>query len=439
MSYKVAAAIYKSPWFIEPAAGVAYYEAIQSKMHKVLAMDDEDDEEMPAGVDPQKMFLSNNVVYAPTYRYSRDAVEFKGFTGAAVAVIPLDGALMKNDFCGYYGTSNMLAFFRMAEQTESVKEIILLIDSPGGTVDGTATFAETVAASTKKTTALVTGMACSAAYWIASACQEIILTSKTDILGSIGTMFSIRNYDKLYEEAGIVEHVFYATQSKDKNKAFTDAQKGDGKALIKELLDPMNNEFLEGVRQGRGEKITSYETVTTGKTFIGKDAVANGLADKIQSMEEAMKYISERVSDPEEDQQPSLKTTTDMKQKFQKFLALIGFAATDTSTVADIKLEETNLEKIEAALNERDELVAGKATLEQKLNEATTAKTTAEAALTTANQTIATQKTEIEGLKKADGPVATVPVVTEGDKFQSKGAEVDAMDMDFQKELNAKL
>lgn len=237
----------------------------------------------------QKFFAKSEIVFAPENHYQLK--NFAGFDGHSVAVIPVNGPLMKYDFCGWFGTQNLGNMLAMAENTPSVKVIALLTDSPGGTVAGTATFAEKIKKSKKYTMGIVDDLAASAAYWITSSAKEMISTSKTDIIGSIGTMISWWNRDKVDQQFGYERREFYATKSTDKNKAFTIADRtGDGRMLIEETLDPLNNEFMAAVKANRKDKIDlSKEDVLTGKTYVAQKAKDVGLIDGIMSFESAMK------------------------------------------------------------------------------------------------------------------------------------------------------
>jgi len=286
--HKVGLNIYNKPWLIEPTAALNLLDLWQRIMSRETDWRSEMQDDREAYVSVQKFFSKSDIVFAPIDTW--EAKEFKGFDGAQVAVIPLQGPLMKNDFCGDFGTANLARFFRLAENTPSIQSIVLMVDSPGGTVDGTSSFAETVKRSKKPTMSIIDGLACSAAYWIASSANQVVATSKTDMVGSIGTMSSWRDRSKFDEANGIVTRQYYASKSVDKNRAFNEANSGDGRMLVQETLDPMNNEFTSAVKANRKEKINlESEDVLTGKTYIGNRAKEVGLVDNIMPMDLALK------------------------------------------------------------------------------------------------------------------------------------------------------
>jgi signal peptide peptidase SppA len=284
MNIKTGLSIFKSVWLIEQQSALSCFTMWEQYMNNEAKFSN-DAKDLHANA--FALIKSENVTVAPTDIWS--AASFNNFAGSETAIIPIDGPLMKSDFCGYHGTATMLSYFRMAEQTPSVKTIILLIDSPGGTVDGTQAFADAIAASPKNTKAVIDGMMCSAALWIGCACNEVIATSNTDIIGSIGTTIQWYDSTAYLEKNGIVLRQFNASKSIDKNKEFRDANNGNGKLLVQQYLDPTNDEFIQSVQANRAGKFnTKTEDIFTGKVYLAKDAMKFGLIDSIQPMNQAL-------------------------------------------------------------------------------------------------------------------------------------------------------
>lgn len=306
MDIKTGLSIYNKQWLVEPQAALQmldFWEKVKSGETEWNYREAKGSSGDTANV-YEKFFAREKAVMAPDNRW--DMEKFKGFDGASVAIIPVSGPLMKSDYCGSFGTASMARITQMAAQTQSVKTIMYLIDSPGGTVDGTETFANAIKAAGKKTIALVDGMMCSAAYWIGSACDEIYATSGTDIIGSIGTMCAFYDATDAMKARGVVLREFYATESTDKNRMMREAMGGDGRALISEMLDPLNNEFLKAVRANRAGKInTTRENVLTGKTYTSQAATAAGLIDGIQSFEYTLSAAVKEASEmPRAEEKP---------------------------------------------------------------------------------------------------------------------------------------
>ena len=110
------------------------------------------------------------------------------------AIIPISGPMFPKanlftEVSGATSTESVAQDFVQALDDPSVHAIVLDINSPGGAVDGVSELAALIAQSRgmKPVTAYVGNMACSAAYWVASAADSIVV-SDTAVLGSIGVV-----------------------------------------------------------------------------------------------------------------------------------------------------------------------------------------------------------------------------------------------------------
>ena len=115
------------------------------------------------------------------------------------ALVQMSGVLAKKanmmtDISGGTSMQVLAADLEAAAADPTVKAIVLAIDSPGGTVDGTQALAATVAriAADKPVVAWADGVMASAAYWIGSAASEVVVSGETTQVGSIGDRKSTR-------------------------------------------------------------------------------------------------------------------------------------------------------------------------------------------------------------------------------------------------------
>jgi ClpP class serine protease len=282
MDIKILLSIYNKPWLIEPAAGIQLLDAWQKiKSGEIKTLETGQESRQNSN---SKFFNLSGVRVAPANTW--DMRDFKGFAGAKVAVIPVQGALMRADYCGALGTATLMNLTQQAIDTPSVNTIVYVMDSPGGTASGNESFSNLIRSTSKRTVCMVDELMCSAAYWIGSACDEIYASSSTAVIGSIGTMCTLYDDTAAMEKEGVVLREYYATESKDKNAMITEAVKGNGEKLVKEMLDPMNNIFLSSVRQNRGAKLN--EGTLTGKTYLAQEAINVGLIDGIKTITEVL-------------------------------------------------------------------------------------------------------------------------------------------------------
>lgn len=428
--------ISQTAWLIEPQRGIALYNQWLHSSEKGISIHDDsaDESEETSYTAFQKLFAAAGVVVAPDNSYDLRN-NFAGFDGAKIAVIPIEGAIMKYDSCGWLGTNSYRNITKMAENTPSVETIIFLIDSPGGSVNGTEALASDIKASKKRTIALADGMMASAAYWIGSSCKEVYATTASTLIGSIGTMITVQDKESAQKYSKM--HTFYATDSTEKNKAYELATTGDGKMIIEQLLDPLNNVFVSSVKSSR-PAIAGHENETLkGQVYLADKAKALGLIDGIQTLQQLTAATKQVTS----------KSNFNMKV-FQHVLVAANataFAVVDGGFL----LEETHLTALEEKLSQDATIIKG---LTAQLNSAgPSAEATAEieqlkkdlaeakTALTAAEDAKATAEKALEQEKKKPGANFTG---TQGDKNGGTGSAVSeklaAINEKFNKEIDGR-
>ena len=214
-------------------------------------------------------------------------------TDGELLVIDINGPVMKQDYCGAPGMQSIAQAINAAEKDDSISSIMLNIDSPGGTVDGTHNLARIVSASKKMGVAYVDGMMCSAAYWIGSGSKEIISSDANAghnaTIGSIGTMVQWLDRSQQLAKDGIKVQTVYASKSKRKGQIYRDMQEGNYSRLIEEL-DALNETFISSINTNRAGKLNlQRDDVFEGDVYNALEAKKLGLIDKIGTWDYAVK------------------------------------------------------------------------------------------------------------------------------------------------------
>lgn len=222
-----------------------------------------------------------------------------------LAVIPIQGVLTK-DGPDYIGTTygSIADAAERAADDPAVKRIVLAVDSPGGEVIGLPETAAVIArvARAKPVSAIVDGMAASAAYWLTSQATDITMSPSAEV-GSVGVRMMHMDISKNLEDAGIKVTELHSGKFKTEWSAFqppTDAAREDMQAR----LTTLHNDFIKDVSAGRGYRAraaTRASRFGEGRMFHAAQAVPMGLADAIQSPREFYRALltptDERPSD----------------------------------------------------------------------------------------------------------------------------------------------
>jgi len=206
----------------------------------------------------------------------------------STAVLPVIGPIFPRanlmTMSGGVSVQSLAYDFNVALESKQVDAIVLNIDSPGGEVTGIGEFADMIFQSRDKKpiTAYVYGLGASAAYWIASAASEIVMSSTAEV-GSIGVVAGYTDRRKQNESKGVQDIEIVSSQSPYKRP---DPTTTGGRAQIQEAVDRMAEVFIGGVAKYRGIQASEVtENYGQGKMFVGEDAIQRGLADRIGSLE----------------------------------------------------------------------------------------------------------------------------------------------------------
>ncbi len=206
------------------------------------------------------------------------------------AVIPIRGVISRyadqiNGICQDAGRSaeSIQSDIKSAMGNLMVKRIALRIDSPGGTVAGTAETGAAIRAATaagKPVHAFVDGMAASAAYWLASQAASITASAPTAEAGSIGVITAHVDETKRQDAKGVRVHVIRSTALKAPGAA-GEALSGEQLASIQREINALHSTFTAAVASGRNMDATQIAQVSSGEMWTADQAQALGLIDGV--------------------------------------------------------------------------------------------------------------------------------------------------------------
>lgn len=204
-----------------------------------------------------------------------------------VAVLPIQGVIRNKTsfwswfFGGGYGLQELDVLLAQALNDPDVGAILLDVNSPGGELDGTPEFMESIrsAREIKPVHAYVSRMGDSAAYWIASAAESITL-HKTAEVGCLGVICEFYKYEDDPEVISIAS-------SSTPNKV-VDVESEKGRAQIQAQLDTLASIFMEDVAENRQVPVDKVlKDFGGGDVVIGEEAVARGMADQVGNFKTA--------------------------------------------------------------------------------------------------------------------------------------------------------
>jgi signal peptide peptidase SppA len=209
-----------------------------------------------------------------------------------VAVVAIDGVLSKrmnlmSQISGGASTELIGRNVQEALADPRVHAILIEIDSPGGSVDGTEALAEQIYAArgVKPVISWGADWMTSGAYWIGAAAEAVYIAGATTITGSIGVRSKHVDTSGMQEKMGVKTTDIYSGKYKamgSENGPLTD----EAKAYLQSFMDQLYTVFVDSVARYRG---VSSDTVLTkmadGKMFVGRAAIEAGLVDGVSTRE----------------------------------------------------------------------------------------------------------------------------------------------------------
>jgi capsid assembly protease len=215
----------------------------------------------------------------------------------SVAVLPLFGTIfpranLMTEMSGATSAESFGANFAKLLDNPDVDAIVLDVNSPGGSVYGVQEVSKMIfdARGRKPIVAVANHMMASAAYWIASAADEIVVTPSGDV-GSIGVFAVHQDMSAALEKAGLNLSLISAGKYKVEGNPWQPLGE-EARAAIQASVDETYDAFLEAVARNRGVKAATVRNgFGEGRVVGAEEAVKLGMADRVATLEETINRL----------------------------------------------------------------------------------------------------------------------------------------------------
>lgn len=264
------------------------------------------DEIMPANVFESEMAKTfgwdkkNNTINAiPFAEYAKNlniGVP-QGKTTGNIAVVVVQGAIVDGpDAPGMAGSDTIAAQLREARLDPEVKALVLRVNSPGGSVTASEQIRAEVAALKQSGKAVVVsmgGVAASGGYWVSTPANYIIASPST-ITGSIGIFGVVTTFEDSLSEIGV--HTDGVSTSPLADATVTKALTPEFSELMQLYIESGYSNFINLVAKSRHKTPEEVDKIAQGRVWVGSDAKANGLVDKLGDFDDAVAKAAELAS-----------------------------------------------------------------------------------------------------------------------------------------------
>ena len=257
-----------------------------------------------------------------------------------VAVVYLYGPLSISQHASGWarflpGADSVTSELRKIGEIETIKAVVLRINSPGGSIGAVQEIYEEVNRLKEKGKKVVVSMGdvgASGAYYIACAADKIVANAGT-VTGSIGVLMSLGNMEELFRKIGIKVEVIKRGKHKDIGSLSREMTPEERK-LLQGLIDDAYDQFLQAVIEGRNLKKGEAEKIAQGQVFTGRQAKNLGLIDEIGNFQDAVRLAGKLAGIPGEPR------VIELPRPFPRILGIFS-SHFRTNTLEDLMKEDS--------------------------------------------------------------------------------------------------
>jgi len=222
----------------------------------------------------------------------RGRITRASFSKDKVAVIELAGIMTSSHNVGSRAVSarKIIGQLEKYRDDDSVKAIVLRVDTPGGTVVAAQELHGELmrlrAGSGKKIVVSMGDLAASGGYYVACAADRVFASPGT-LTGSIGVIMQFPNYQGLFGKIGLGTNTIKSGEFKDVGNGAREMSDRD-RRLLQGLVDDVYSQFVEAVAAGRRMSPEQVRPLADGRVFSGRQAQQLGLVDELGDLDAAI-------------------------------------------------------------------------------------------------------------------------------------------------------
>ncbi|MCX6772989.1 MAG: signal peptide peptidase SppA [Candidatus Micrarchaeota archaeon] len=219
--------------------------------------------------------------------------------GGCVGVIEINGPIVSKDIPSSIfsdevkGSETLAAEIESAGTRSEVKSILVLIDSPGGSVVASREVYDAVHNLSKPSVSYINELGASGGYYVAAG-TGYIMANPDAIVGSIGARATFSDMSGLFEKLGYNETDIKSGAMKDIGSQAR-PMTPEERAVIQSIVNESFAEFKDAVVQSRGSKLNGplFQQALDARIMTGRQALKVGLVDSLGNKKAALKKAAE--------------------------------------------------------------------------------------------------------------------------------------------------
>ncbi|KKL80338.1 hypothetical protein LCGC14_2005750 [marine sediment metagenome] len=202
-----------------------------------------------------------------------------------VAIVYIEGPIILSE--------DIIDELKEYEDDDSIKAVVLRINSPGGGVAPSQEIFRVVKriSEQKHVVTSMGSLAASGGYYIAAP-SSIIVANPGTLTGSIGVIMEIPNIESLMDKVGIKTQVIKSGEFKDMGSAFREMSEKD-RSVLQAIIDDVYEQFVRDVAESRDMPVAEVRELADGRILTGSQALVAGLVDEMGGLDDAIDIAAE--------------------------------------------------------------------------------------------------------------------------------------------------
>ena len=219
--------------------------------------------------------------------------------GRCVAVVNLDGPIVADGTApslidsGTPGSNDIASSIESINQRDDVGSVLLVVNSPGGSVVGTREIYNSLKDLDKPKVAYFREVAASGAYYISTGTDYIVSDPDT-LTGSIGVVTTVTDLSGILNTLGVNITEIKSGPYKDIGSPYRNMTPEET-AIMQGIVNEIYGEFKNVVIENRGKRLNmaEFDNTTDGRILTGTQALQAGLVDQVGTENDAILKAAE--------------------------------------------------------------------------------------------------------------------------------------------------
>ena len=330
-------------------------------MHAIEGMEHKDVLDAAQVEDATK---NRGVLEDKEYKYEDDMYEVNG----SMATMPVYGKMfpranMMTRLSGGVSTRKLGRAIDEVEEREDIDKVMMVFDSPGGSIQGLTNTARKIRNMETETVAFAEGLMASAAYFVGSAADRVV-ASPDSMVGAIGSVAKIVSRAGKLEDEGYDVKVIRSAEKKAKPNPSEPIDE-DSVKEVQKLVNAAHEQFVRQVAINLDlSEETVSNTMADGSVINGSEAEGTNFVDDVATIDEVMDEFEGSVEEESEESSSAIQFLqnryTELRERHEAVVEENQELRSELSDLREEKREQEIEQTVQSAIYDEQKIAPGK-------------------------------------------------------------------------------